>query len=245
MNEIDPGAMASRLAPGTSGKAQFTAMAPPVQAAPDGNETLAWLAGNRMPDRRKGLQPPSGASDPHADDVLNQARPADPIQAAAQRASILADLHRHAPRDPRVQSVFDSDPIIVEDPSNGNLVTRQMLTARLDLFDAVLAMLGRPTLPKGARTRTALTLKAAYALLSDDAQVEWALSEVRLEETKAFLGTRPQADLNALGAHLAETLAKTDIWTATRAFSMAAHLSVGEAKGSAALADLLEAREAA
>jgi len=243
MNEIDPGGQVSRPGSAGGGGTRFGALAPSVQAAPDGNETLAWLAGNRMPDRSKGLQAPAGASDPHADKVLNRSRPADPIQAAAQRAGVLADLHSHAPRDPRVRSVFESDPIVVEDPSNGNLVTRQMLTARLDVFDAVLTMLGRPVLPKGARTRTTLTLKAAYALLSDDAQVEWALSEVRLEETKAFLATRAQADLNALGAQVAATLEKHDIWTAARAFSMAAHLSIGQAKGSAALADLLEARD--
>ncbi len=246
MNEIDPGAYASRLASDAAGGARFTAMAAPVvTAAPDGNETLAWLAGNRMPDRRKGLQPPTGTTDPHADDVLSQPRPGDPVQAAAMRASILADLHSHAPRDPRVQAVFESDPILVEDPANGNLITRQMLAARLDLFDAVLTMLGRPVLARGARTRTALTLKAAFTLLTDEAQVEWALSEVRLEEAKAFLNTRPQADLNALGVQVAATLEKHDIWAAARAFSMAAHLSIGAPRGSAALADLLEARDIA
>jgi hypothetical protein len=248
MNEIDPGAQASRHASASKGGTGFAPMAPIASAAtaslgaPDGNETLAWLAGNRMPDRRTGLQAPAG-SDTRTDKVLSSPRPSDPIQAAAQRASVLADLHSHAPRDPRVQSVFESDPILVEDPANGNLVTKLMLAARLEVFDAVLTMLERPALPRGVRTRTALTLKGAYRLLSDDAQVEWALSEVRLEETKAFLDTRAQSDLDALRSQVAATLEKHDIWAATRAFSMAAHLSVGQSKGSAALADLLEPRE--
>jgi len=245
MNDIDPSAHAARLKGNTATPVSFSAevSATPATAPPDGNETLAWLAGNRMPERSQTLNPPAGVNNPHADEVLKEAKPADPIQAAARRASVLADLHQNAPRDPRVQSIFANDSIVAEDSSNGNLLTRQMLAARLDIFDAVLTMLGRPVLGKGARTRTALALKGAFPVLSDDAQVEWALSEVRLEETKAFLGQRAQTDLNALGVQLAATLEKHDIWATARAFSMAAHLSVGQERGSAALADLLEMRE--
>lgn len=244
MSDIDPGGNLTR--PGSSGATGgqgFSGVTSPATALPDGNETLAWLAGNRMPDRRKGLSAPAGASDQRADKALSEARPTDPIEAAQKRASVLADLHREAPRDPRVQSVFDADPIIAEDPSNGNLVTQAMVTARLDLFDAVRTMLGRAPLPRGARSRAAVTLKTAYTMLSDDAQVEWALSEVRLEETKAFLNERRQAELNALGVRLADILKNNDIWAAARTFSLAAHIAVGKSRGSAALSDLLEMRE--
>lgn len=245
MSDIDPGSTLMRHSIDTASAARrFTGVEAPVTSAlPDGNETLAWLAGNRMPDRRRGLAPPSGVSESRADKVLMEPRPNDPIEAAQKRASILADLHREAPRDPRVQSVFEADPIVAEDPSNGNLVTQAMLTARLDLFDAVRTMLGMTPLSRGARTRAAVTLKIAYTMLDDDAQVEWALSEVRLEETKAFLDQREQAELNKLGEQLAAILNKDDLWAAARAFSMAAHIGVGQARGSAALSDLLEIRE--
>jgi len=245
MSDIDPGSTLTRLSTSASSAGQrFTGVAPSVTAAvPDGNETLAWLAGNRMPERQKGLTPPAGLSDERANKALSEPRPNDPIEAAQKRASILADLHRQAPRDPRVQSVFEADPIVAEDPSNGNLVTQAMLSARLDLFDAVRTMLGQNPLPRSARTRAAVTLKTAYTMLDDDAQVEWALSEVRLEETKAFLDQREQAELNKLGEQLAAILNKDDLWAAARAFSMAAHIGVGQARGSAALSDLLEMRE--
>lgn len=253
MTDVDPSARAARLAAdaasGAKGVFSEIAGASVATAAAagtmDGNETLAWLAGNRMPDRRKGLQPPTGSNDSRADAALTASRPSDPIEAAQKRASILADLRQSAPRDPRVQAVFDADPIVAEDPANGNLVTQAMLTARGDVFDAVLTMLGRSILTRAMRSRLAVTLKSAYPMLDDDAQVEWALSEVRLEETKAFLGSRPQSDLNALGRQIEAIFKQDDLWTAARAFSMAAHLGVGQARGSAALADLLEMRETA
>lgn len=245
MSDIDPGARATRLVTGNESSTRFAAMTQPASAMPDGNETLAWLAGNRMPGKRKSLQAPSGATSQHADAVLRASRPANPVEAAQKRASILADLNRDAPNDPRVQSVFDADPIVVEDPRNGNLVTRQMLKARLDLFDAVLVLLGRDPLSRYARSRVAIMLKTTYALLDDDAQVEWALSEVRYEEVKVFISVRSQADLELLGKQLAVQMDREDLWAAARTFSMAAHLSVGESRRSSALADLLEMREIA
>ena len=243
MKELDIGALTTRLTSSAKSSTQPNAEFPEITRMPYGNETLAWLAGNRMAERSKTLNPPAGANDPHADELLQEKIPVDPIQAAARRASVLADLHSNAPRDPRVISVFENDPIVAEDPGNGNLVTRQMLSCRLDVFDTVLTLLGRPTLSRGTRARTSLALKGAFAMLDDDAQVEWALSEVRFEETKAFLNQCASTDLNALVSHLNATLEKHDIWTAARAFSMAAHLSVGASKGSATLADLLEMRD--
>ena len=245
MSDIDPSARASRLVTGNEGSTstRFAALTQPATAMPDGNETLAWLAGNRMPGKRQGLQAPSGATSEHADAALRLSRPSNPIEAAQKRASILADLNRDAPNDPRVQSVFDADPIVAEDPSNGNLVTRQMLNARLDLFDALLVLLGREPLSRYARSRVAIMLKTTYALLDDGAQVEWALSEVRYEEVKLFIDARSQADLELLSKQLASQMDREDLWAAARTFSMAAHLSVGETRGSTALADLLEMRD--
>jgi len=246
MSDIDPSLHSTRLTSGGKpGETRFDALTPPATDLPDGNETLAWLAGNRMPERRKGLQAPSGAASHRADAALRENRPTDPIEAAKKRANILADLNREAPNDPRVQSVFETDPIIAEDPSNGNLVTRQMLTARLDLFDATLALLGQASLTRFARSRMAIMLKTTYTLLDDDAQVEWALSEVRFEEIKAFIDQRSEADLDLLGKQLVQQYDREDLWAAARTFSMAAHLSVGQARGSAALADLLEMRDIA
>ncbi len=243
MTDIDPSLRSSRLTSGKGGETPFSTLTPPATGMPDGNETLAWLAGNRMPERRKGLQAPSGATSQRADAALRENRPSNPIEAAQKRANILADLNREAPNDPRVQSVFETDPIVAEDPSNGNLVTRQMLNARLDLFDALLVLLGKATLSRFARSRTAITLKVAYALLDEDTQVEWALSEVRFEEVKAFINERSEADLSLLGKQLAVQYEREDLWATARTFSMAAHLSVGQSRGSAALADLLEMRE--
>ncbi|GEM_PF-2539498 len=219
--------------------AGFDAVSPPSTGMPDGNETLAWLAGNRMPERGIGLQAPAGRASRRAEAALQMVRPTNPVEAARKRASILADLNRDAPNDPRVQSVFDADPIVAEDPTNGNLVTRQMLNARLDLFDEVLGLIGRGSLPRVARSRLAITLKTAYTMLDNDAQIEWALSEVRLEEAKALMIARSAHDLDVLRQQLAQQFEREGIWAAARTFSIAAHLSVGELRGSAALADLL------
>lgn len=243
MTDIDPTARPSRLLTGKGASTPFGAIAPPAPAIPDGNETLAWLAGNRMPEKRKGLQAPSGATSQRAEAAFRANRPADPVEAAQKRASILADLNREAPNDPRVQSVFETDPIVVEDPSSGNLVTEQMLNARLDLFDATLALLGKAPLSRFARTRLATTLKTTYLVLDGDAQVEWAQSEVRFEEVKAFIDARSEADLGVLGKQLEAQFDREDLWAAARTFSMAAHLSVGHSEGSTALPELLEMRE--
>ena len=243
MTDIDPNARSSRLAIREGESSRFDALATPAMDMPDGNETLAWLAGNRNPDRRKGLQAPSGALSRHADAALRENPPTNPIDAAQKRASVLADLNSEAPDDPRVQSVFQADPIVAEDPSNGNIVTRQMLSARLDLLDAVLVLLGRDTISQFSRSRASITLKTAYAFLDENAQIEWALSEVRWEEAKAFINSRSEADLRLLGKQLALQIDREDIWAAARTFSMAAHLSNGELRGSSALADLLEMRD--
>ena len=243
MNEIDPTGRSARPATGKEGSASFSAIAPAVPAMPDGNETLAWLAGNRMPEKRPGLRAPSGVASQRTEAAFLESRPSDPLMAAQKRASILPDLNREAPNDPRVRAVFETDPIIAEDPSNGNLVTRQMLDARLDLLDAALALLGKTPLSRFARSRMAITLKTAYPLLDNEAQVEWALSEVRLEEINAFIDQRSEADLGLLGKQLAVQFDREDLWAAARTFSMAAHLSVSQTDRSTALADLLEMRD--
>ena len=243
MSDIDPTVRPTRLETGKAASTPFSAIAPLIPAMPDGNETLAWLAGSRMPERRQGLQAPSGATSQRAEAAFNESRPTDPVAAAQKRASILADLNREAPNDPRVQSVFETDPIVAEDPSNGNIVTQKMLNARLDLLDAALALVGQTPLSRYARSRAAITLKTAYSMLENESQVEWALSEVRLEEVKAFIDERSEADLGMLGKQLAIQFDREDLWAAARTFSMAAHLSVGKPQGSTALADLLEMRD--
>jgi len=70
-------------------------------------------------------QAPAGRASRRAEAALQMVRPTNPVEAARKRASILADLNRDAPNDPRVQSVFDADPIVAEDPTNGNLRLRQ------------------------------------------------------------------------------------------------------------------------
>ena len=89
----------------------------------------------------------------------------------------------------------------------------------------------------------AITLKTAYPLLDNEAQVEWALSEVRLEEINAFIDQRSEADLGLLGKQLAVQFDREDLWAAARTFAMAAHLSVSQTDRSTALADLLEMRD--
>ncbi len=243
MTEKYPGGPTTRITHYTKNILQFkvdTSRANPIS---DGDEIFTRLAGDHMAGQCRTNSSTREANDPLTDELLGEKISDDPIQAAARRASVLSDLHRNAPDDPRVISVFNNDPIVVENPHNGAIVTRQMLSSRLDLFDTVLTLLSKPTLPRGARTRTLLALKSAFTMLDDTAQLEWTLSEVRFEETKAFLDQCASTDLNALVSHLNATLQKHDIWTAARAFSMAAHLSVGASKGSATLADLLEMRD--
>lgn len=189
-----------------------------------GDETLDWLAGHRMPGTvaaEEGLLAP-------VDTVLSEQRPDDPVEAAARRAAILGDLRRKGSADPRVRRVFEVDPVVAE--GGEHFVTRGMLNARLDLFDAVLTMLGEPVLSPAMRSRAMLTLKGAYAALSDAAQAEWMQSEVRLEEAKCLLATRSQDELNRLGEQLASIFRQTDIWPTTRAFTLAAHIGTGASK---------------
>ena len=89
----------------------------------------------------------------------------------------------------------------------------------------------------------AVHLTNAFTVLSEAAQKEWALSEARLEEAKAFLGRRPQAELNILGEQIDAIMEKRDLWEAARAFSIAAHIGIGDMTRSARLADLLELRD--
>ncbi len=196
-----------------------------------------------MAERSKTLSPPAGAFEPQADEILERAAPGpDPVEAAAQRAAILTDLHRHAPRDPRTVSVFEEGPIVALDSGSGNIVTRSMLTARLALFDTVLILLDRPPLSNAVRSTVPLTLKQAFPSLSEDAQAEWALSEVRRAEAALFLDQSTKADLNALTRQLAVTLDERYLWTAARAFTMVVHISTAGERGSALLPDLLEMR---
>lgn len=246
MSDVDPTAHARRLARTTGDKDAFLDLTAPrggsAAAVPDGNEILAWLAGNRLRIRGKDDLRPRGGEGT-ADDVLPAARPEDPIEAAQKRSSVLSDLRRDAPKDPRVKSVFEADPIVAEDPSTATVVTSRMLRARQDVFDAVLTMLGKPLLTRASRSWMAVHLTNAFTSLSEAAQKEWALSEMRLEETAAFLGSRNQMELNALGEQIAAILEARDLWDAARAFSIAAHMGVGSGKGSAQIPDLLELRD--
>ncbi len=177
-------------------------------------------------------------------DLMPLARDDDPIRAAQERAGILAGLRRDRTGDARVQAVFDADPIVAEEISSGNLVTQSMLDARLAVFDAVLEILGRPALTNAARARIIFTLRGAFPVLTDDAQVEWALSEVRNEEIKAFLASRTAEECEAVARQIAVMADQTDLWVAARTLSMAAHVAVGRERGAARLSELLELREA-
>lgn len=251
MTDIDPGAHAKRLAEMAQGKAgvfgeNLTGTGgTTAPGTPEGNEILAWLAGNRLRirDSKDDMRPrPRGATD-KAGSLLPEERPENPIDAANTRASVLADLRRDAPEDPRTVSVFEADPIVAEDPSTATVVTSRMLRARGDVFDAVLKLVGRPALTRSARSWMAVHLSNAFTVLSEAAQKEWALSEMRMEETRAFLDRRPQTELDILAEQIGAIIEKRDIWDAARAFSIAAHIGIGDSTKSARLADLLELRD--
>ena len=177
------------------------------------------------------------------DDSLYSPKEVDPIRAAQERAGILAGLRRDRLDDARIQAVFQADPVVVEDKATGNLVTRRMLEARFAVFDAALEILGKPVLDTAARARITFTLRGAYSVLTDDAQVEWALSEVRREEIAAFLATRTDQESEALNRQVSVMAAQADLWAAARALSLAAHGEGGRARGAARLSELLEMRE--
>lgn len=177
------------------------------------------------------------------DDSLYCPKDIDPIRAAQERAGILAGLRRDRLDDARIQAVFQSDPIVVEDKATGNLVTRSMLEARFAVFDAALEILEKPVLDTASRARITFTLRGAYSVLTDDAQVEWALSEVRREEITAFLATRTDEEREALSRQINVMAAQADLWAAARALSLAAHGEVGRARGAVRLSELLEMRE--
>ena len=138
MTDIDPSAYAKRLADlakggkGSFGDSLAGAGGTTAPGTPVGNEVLAWLAGNRLRirDSKDEMRPrPRGESD-RAGALMPDERPDDPIDAANTRSSVLSDLRRDAPDDPRVVSVFEADPIVAEDPSTATVVTSRMLRAR-------------------------------------------------------------------------------------------------------------------
>lgn len=203
-------------------------------AAPRGavEDTLFWLAGS----------PVAGPAAPRDDAAFQEARPADPIEAAQRRAAILAGLYLNRRNEARVAAVFEADPVVAEDPANGNLVTRRMVEARIGVFDAMLKVVGRPALHRAVNARMRLTLRYAFPFLTDDAQVEWALSEVRDEEIRAMLRETGEAELGDIAMHLASVIEDGGPWPAMQAFALIAHERTGEERGAAALANLLEPR---
>lgn len=207
------------------------------------NLVLAMISG-----RKKAITVSLGGrhidvSDGQATAALKPAESHDAVEAVYRLASAWRYLHRTFPSDSRVIAARKADPVIIEDVRTGRAVTKQMLLARLEILDTVLKLLGSSGLTPAMRERVELRLRNTFSGLSQSAQAEWASSEVRLAETKAYLASQSVREMNALKAMLAGIFKTRDLWDAARAFSVAAHLSCGRRDGRADIADLLELRK--
>lgn len=207
---------------------------------------LLWLAGEGYKPRRasRSLKPASKHQREVADRLLAVDPPPSPIEAAAERSALLAELRREAPEDHRVRAIFDADPVVVEDMHTHVVVTESILAARLAHFDAVYALFGAAALDSAARERIRGALVDAFALLSPAAQNEWALSEYRLAETLGFLRDRAPKDIKALSAELRPVFKARGGWETGRLLSHAAGLASPEGGARLPVADLLELNKA-
>lgn len=238
-------ARAQRMRPMLSkhGGIRFDVAKPAKPERFDRNASLVAMAEPRMGDRRKRRYSAQSTIDRWKEELSQAKRSTNPIKAAKKRAKVLADLYRESPDDPRVQTVFDADPILVADGQTAMLVTQRMLEARLAIFDAVLILVGLPSLTRGARTRMSILLKAAFPRLSSDAQAEWMRSEVRLAEVKDFLDGRPKADVKVLSEQLDQQFKANDLWAAARTLTTAAHVHLNDGQDPRALSDLLQIKD--
>ncbi len=208
---------------------------------------LMWLAGAGYKPNKiwaKVLRPTSRSTEAEADRILTAVKPDDPVTAADLRASLLVDLHRHAPDDTRSIDIFEADPIIVADIDTGWLVTESMFDARIGLFDSLNTLLQKPYLTEDACADLRRTLCMAFSDLSTDAQREWCHSEVRLEQGLRFLESRAPSDLVALADELRTIDATRGLWASARLFSLAAQMNDVSGPKTSAIADLLALKEA-
>lgn len=242
MLETDPISLISRTSTARE-KAGFSLGNETKPAAADPRPVLMWLAGAgyRPKDvaRRKGMAPTPTGTEAAADRLLDAVKPDDPVLAAQMRADTLVDLHRDALQDPRVQDIFDADPVLAADPHTGWLVTESMLAARVGLFDSLNTLLQKPYLTDAMCEDMRQTLIGAFTDLSSDSQREWCYSEVRLEQGLAFLESRQPSELLTLADELRPIDANRGIWDAVRLFSLAAQMSDMNRSSNAAVSNLL------
>lgn len=193
------------------------------------NPVLMWLAGAgyqpKAAARRLGLIPMAKGADDAASTLLATTKPDDPVLAARMRADILASLYREAPSDPRVQDIFDADPILAADPRTGWLVTESMMEARIGLINSLNTLLQQPDLTAKATAELRRTLIEAFTYLSPDSQREWCHSEIRLEQGLDFLESREPSDLLVLADTLDPIFEERGIWDSLRLFSVAAQMN--------------------
>jgi len=81
------------------------------------SDSVSWLAGDGYRPRQSAASPkPSKMNGKSSvDRLLETKRPADPVKAAAVRMMLLSELWATDSKDPRVVSIFEADPVVVED----------------------------------------------------------------------------------------------------------------------------------
>lgn len=244
--EIDPPSSDQRRG-ALSPRAGFSLGTPSAHGGnPDPMPVLMWLAGAgyRPKDeaRRKGMVPVAKQAEEAADRVFDTSPPGDMLQASRVRAEMLATLHREARGDPRVEEVFDHDPILASDPDTGWLVTESMLRARFALIDALHTLLGKPPPEEATHAAIRETLVDAFTYLSPESQREWCYSELRLEQGTVLLENRTPVELMALADALRPIHKRRGPWDALRLFGVAAAMNAVEEGDLVPVSELLSMR---
>lgn len=245
MIETDRGTLMNRVMNFARGRGFEAGGSPKTAQNAALSATLMWLAGGGYRPRRalssfSSLKPASKHQREIAEKLFAVERPAEPVEAAAQRSELLSKLRQMLPEDSRVRSIFDADPIIIEDRRSYVVITESIFNARLAHFDALYALFGQQELDKSARRAIRKALIEAFVLLSPAAQEEWALSEYRLAQTLNFIKRRKSEDIIALSNELRPVFEARGGWEASRLLSHAAALAAQEGVPRLPIADLLE-----
>ena len=185
------------------------------------SDSVSWLAGDGYRPRQSAASPkPSKMNGKSSvDRLLETKRPADPVKAAAVRMMLLSELWATDSKDPRVVSIFEADPVVVEDWVTQSIITESQLRARIALFDLVTRLFEGDSVEPVESTALRAALTGAFPHISGAARREWALSEVRWEQVQLFVARKSPEDVAALIQELLPVYESKGPWDAIRFFT--------------------------
>lgn len=227
MMELDQSSLFSRVV-GGSGLSEAVSIRKFSDTSSTSSTVLQWLASTPIDPRRAAnrLKPVSRRERERADSILLGIEPPEDSLASSElRALLLGQLHGKAPQDRRSQCIFAEDPIVAADPDTGIVVTESIFQARLGQFDALATLIGDEPLSGAARSAMRVALGRAFEFLKPGSQQEWALSELRFEQSMSFLEGHDPSTLGPLGDEIAAINNRKGGWDAIRVFSLAAAMA--------------------